>query len=175
MSEVKELRKAIFNMLNYANMYTLVLDESMLIKFANNSLAKELGFKTYHEVLGRCWLDFIAEEDQQNVTVIHSAVSTGSKDWYEKYHEYINDIVTVNGKRITVHWFNSYINSDYNWTFSFGIRKNPPTVITGDSIRRYYEDIIKKDRTMINSLKDMITFRDKLNDSCQPNFLNVKD
>ena len=65
-----------------------------------------------------------------------------------------------------VHWFNSHINTEYNWSFSFGITKTPnPTMVTMDSIREYYKDIIEYDRTMIESMKETIIQNDKV---CQP-------
>jgi transcriptional regulator with PAS, ATPase and Fis domain len=165
-NQVKNLRRTIFNMLNYANMYVLVLDEKMEVRFANSSLALDLGFNNYKELVGRCWLDFIKEEERKTVITIHKVISVG-EEW-EKYKEFQNTI--VGKEEIYVHWFNSHINSDYNWTFSFGIRKKPPTQITMTSIRNYYKDIIDKDRTMIDSMRDMIVFRDRVVDSCQPKF-----
>lgn len=165
--QVKNLRRTIFNMLNYANMYVLVLDEKMEIKFANNSLAVDLGFKGYEELVGRCWLDFIRDEERKTITTIHAVVSRGTE--WEKYREFKNVIITSDGE-INVHWFNSHINSDFNWTFSFGIRQEPQTQVTMTSIRNYYKDIIDKDRTMINSMRDMIVFRERVVDSCSPSF-----
>lgn len=172
MDEIKKLRKTIFNMLNYANMYVLVLDEKLTIKFCNNSLAKDLGFESEREVMGRCWLDFIDDKERKTIVTVHSILANGM-DSENKYKEFINNIVCKNGECILVHWFNSYINSNFNWTFSFGIRKKPVTEITADSIRQYYRDIIDKDRTMIHSMRDMILFKDRVLDSCEPKNLEV--
>ena len=169
--QVKQLRATIFHMLNYANMYVLVLDEKMEVKFANNSLAQDLGFNDYNDLLGKCWLDFIQDQDRQQITTIHAVIAEG-KEW-KKYREFQNCILGSKGN-IIVHWFNSHINSDYNWTFSFGIRKEPQTQVTMESIRSYYRDIVANDRTMINSMKDMILLRERvvnpIVDSCEPNF-----
>ena len=164
--QVITLRKTIFQMLNYANMYVLILDDKMEIQFANNSLAIDLGFKAYNDLVGKCWLDFIIDQDRKSITTIHSVLANGAEDW-EKYREFQNLIQGNNGDKVRVHWFNSHINSNYNWTFSFGIRKEPMTEVTMDSIRTYYKDIIDNDRTMINSMRDMIVFRNRIVDSCE--------
>lgn len=163
--EVKNLRKTIFNMLNYANMFVLVLNEQMIIKYSNTSLAKFLGFNTYKDILGRCWIDFLREDEVQAVKVVHKLIADGVEEW-EKYREFRNHIKPINGEPIMVHWFNSHINTEYNWSFSFGITKTPnPTMVTMDSIREYYKDIIEYDRTMIESMKETIIQNDKV---CQP-------
>jgi hypothetical protein len=53
-------------MLNFTNMYCLVLDKEMVIKFANLSLALDLGFESYEEMIGHCWLDFIKDRRKTN-------------------------------------------------------------------------------------------------------------
>jgi len=169
--QVKQLRKTIFNMLNFTNLYVIVLNEKMDIKFANNSLAIDLGFDSYKELLGRCWLDFIEEKERRTIITIHAAVSNGYDKWEDKYREFNNNIIGVNGKIHSVYWFNSHINTDYNWSFSFGIKKQPKPETTIDSVRNYYKEIINKDRVMINSMRDVIGLRDKIVDSCKPNFI----
>ena len=162
---IAKLQQTVFNMLNYANMYVLVLDEKMTIKFANDCLEKDLGFKEQGESIGRCWLDFIVEEERKTITIVHGVLSKGES---KKYSEFQNDIKSIDGEIHHVHWFNCHINSDYNWTFSFGIRKEPVPEITAESIRGYFRDIIQKDRTMIESIKDTITFKERIIDSCEP-------
>jgi hypothetical protein len=162
--QVIQLRKTIFQMLNYANMYVLVLDDKMEIKFANNSLAVDLGYNKYNDVVGKSWLDYIIDEEKKKIITIHTILSTGLDNW-ERYREFQNIIQPIQGKKIDVHWFNSHINTDLNWTFSFGIRKEPDTRVTMKSIRTYYKDIVDKDRTMINSMRDMLVFRNRIVDS----------
>jgi len=166
--KVKKLRKTIFNMLNYANMFVLVLDEKIIIRYANNSLAKTLGFETYKDIIDKCWLDFLVEDELHAVKKVHRIVADGMEGW-TKYREFRNHIKPINGDPIMVHWFNSHINTDFNWSFSFGITKNPnPTLVSMDSIREYYKDIIEYDRTMIETMKEEILENDK---SCQPALL----
>lgn len=169
--EVRQLRAIVFNMLNFTNIYVLVLDRNMDIKFANNSLAIDLGFKSYKELLGHCWLDFIYENEKTLVSTIHAAVSNGYENWKSKYGEFQNEIIGKNGENNFVYWFNSHINSKYNWMFSFGIKKEQKQNITMDSVRDYYKEIITKDRVMINSMRDVIGLRDKIIDTCKSNFV----
>lgn len=168
--ELKELREVIFNMLNFTNMYCLVLDNKLVIKFVNLSLAIDLGFESYTNLIDQCWLDFIDEREITMITTVHSAVANGIENWEEKYREVQNKIITKEGKSISVHWFNSHINTDLNWTFSFGIKREP-VIDSVDSIRDFYYDVIQKDRVMINSMRDVMGLRDKIVDSCRPNFI----
>jgi len=166
--QIAKLRNTIFQLLNYANMYVVVLDEAMIIKYANTSLAKDLGFDIYKDIIGKCWIDFLPEKEKDQITIVHKIISDG-EDW-ERYREYKNYIKPVEGEPFLVHWFNSHINTDYNWSFSFGINKspNPLRVLSMESIRDYYKDIVEKDRTMIESMKDKILHKDRINDSCEP-------
>jgi PAS domain S-box-containing protein len=164
--QVKELRSIIFNMLNYTNMYILVLDQQMLIKFINNSLANDLGYDKFDDLLGKCWLDFIDENDKETIKIIHTSIANGYENW-KTYKEFQNEINGKDGEKINVCWFNSHINTDYNWTFSFGIKKEIETHSI-DSIRDYYQDIISKDRVMISAMRDVIGLKNKKEDFCVP-------
>lgn len=168
-NEIRKLRKTIFNMLNYANMFVLVLNEEMTIKYSNNSLAKTLGFDTYKDIIGKCWIDFLIEDERKVISVIHKLIADGG-DW-DKYKEFRNHIQPMDGEPIMVHWFNSHINTDFNWSFSFGITKTPnPTMVSMESIRDYYKDIIEYDRTMIEAMRN--TILEKENETtCQPTFM----
>jgi len=150
-----KFQKAIWDMLNYANMFVLLLDENMNIKLLNWSLATKLGFKNEVEPLGRCWLDFLPDEDKEWIKVIHHHVTYTTAE-AEKYKEVINDIVTLSGEVVKVKWFNALINHNYNFTFSMGIYKEPDTKITEESIRTFYRDVIEKDKVMIKALKHLV-------------------
>jgi hypothetical protein len=166
LKERKLLQKAIWDMLNYANMYVVLLGEDLTIKLINWSLATKLGFKDEREPLGECWLEFIKPEEHLRIKAIHSDV-TKNKD--SKFVEHENDIVTKDNIIISVKWFNIHINTDYNMTFSFGIPKTIPAEITEESIRNYYRDIIEKDKTMIKSLKETVLSEGYISDSvCVP-------
>lgn len=169
LTELEQLRTVIFNMLNFTNMYCLVLDQEMVIKFVNLSLALDLGYKSYEELIGQCWLDFITPEEKRMIQIIHRSVSNGSNDWEAKYREVQNNIITKDGKQYPVYWFNSHINTDINWTFSFGIKKLASD--QPDDVRDFYYDIIQRDRVIINSMRDSLGLRDQIVDTCKPTFI----
>jgi len=169
MSELENLREIIFNMLNFTNMYCLVLNKEMVIKFVNLSLAIDLGYKSYEELLGHCWLNFIKEEEKQMIETIHNSIAQGTKGWEEKYREVQSNIITKDGKEFPVYWFNSHINTDINWSFSFGIKKLQSD--KEDDIRDFYFDILKRDRVIINSMRDSLGLRDRIVDTCKPTFV----
>lgn len=150
-----ELKKAIWDMLNYANMYVLILDKDMTVELINWSLATELGFKEEKEVIGKCWVDFIPEEYRDLIKVAHFCLV--HKEGCHQYKEMANEVQRLDGTIFLVKWFNIPINHNYNMTLSMGLKTdiNESTIVSEDSIRSYYRDIIAKDRTMIQSLKDI--------------------
>lgn len=155
-NESLSLKKAIWDMLNYANMFVLILDKEMTIKLCNWSLATTLGFKDESEILEKCWLDFIPQQNRDLVKQIHNMVKICEEQKDEKYKEVVNDILLPNGKTLLVRWFNMCINHSYNMTFSIGITQMVQAQATDESIRAYYMGVIEKDRTMIHSLRDFI-------------------
>jgi len=154
------LQKTVWDMLNYANMFVLVLDSEMTIKLVNWSLATRLGFKHESEPLGRCWLDFLEPKDIEWLKAVHHAVTYSTKE-AEKYREVINIVVALDGTKLKIKWFNAMINHNYNFTFSLGIFEEAElkTEVTEDSIRAFYRDVIEKDKVMIKGLKDMLNLR----------------
>jgi len=147
-------------------MYVLVLDEKMNIKFANYSLYNVLGFVDHNEILGKCWLDFIKKEDSDSIVSIHHAISTDAKD-SKMFNEYTNDIVPITGEPVSVKWFNAHINHEYNWSFSIGIQTAKPVMITAESVRSYYKQVLENDRTMILSLRNSIINTNEKNHQCE--------
>jgi PAS domain-containing protein len=154
--ESVDLKKAIWDILNYSNMYVLLLDSELCVRLINWNLATTLGYKGEKEVLGKCWLDFIPPTDRNLFKISHHYLVYGEKDTANNCREVINDVKKLDGELITIKWFNIPINSIYHMIFSMGI---PVTInkddISEDSIRTYYNDIIRQDRTMIESLRDV--------------------
>jgi hypothetical protein len=105
--EKEALEKAVWDMINYANMFVLLLDPKMN------------GFNDPKEVIGRCWLDFIKPNEQDQIYAIHHSLAHDSEEESEKYREVVNDIVKLDGKVCTIKWFNFPINHQYHLTFSF--------------------------------------------------------
>lgn len=158
--ESSVLKKAIWDMLNYAQMYVLLLDSKMIIRLINWSLATDLGFEDEKEAVGKCWTDFLPEKTSDAIINVHSKL-TRQQDTNREYREIITDIKTIKNDIVPVKWFNIPINSHYNMVFSVGLRLSEigievASTVSEDSIRTYYRDIIQKDRTMIQSLKDVV-------------------
>lgn len=161
--EAKSLRKAVWDMLNYAQMYVVILDRDMNIVLINYSLSTALGFKNEKEPIGRCWGDFIPPEGQDLVYVIHQKLAFEQDN---SYREVTNEILTMDGEKILVKWFNIPINSQFNMTFSFGLpRLDTPLIISEDAVRAYYHDILHRDKTMIKSIRDSLVAQKRV-ESC---------
>lgn len=150
------LTKAIWDILNYASVYIVILDRDMNVRLLNWSLATDLGFESEKDVIGKCWMDFIPVDNRELVRKVHHYLSTNERA--DKYREITNNIETLKKSIISVKWFNIPVNSGFNLTFSVGIKIDEETnsIIAEDSIRSYYRDIIQKDRTMIQSLRDVV-------------------
>jgi len=158
--EATTLKKAIWDIINYAQMYVVILDKHMIIRLINHSLAKELGFENERDVIGKCWKEFVPDNQQMQVMSVHYTLANEPEN-YKKYSEFVNDIKTPSGEVITIKWFNVPINGGYNMTYSMGLKIDPGkkaavVKISEDSVRTYYRDIIEKDRTMIQSLRDVV-------------------
>lgn len=150
------LMKALWDMLNYANIFIVLLDSTMHIKLANWSLATKLGFETEKDIIGKCWLDYIKPAEKKYIKNIHKAlISNDEKS--NQYTEITNDIILKNNETLLVKWFNIPINGQYNLTFSIGIQRCVTFEETEDAIRAYYRDIIDQDKTMIESIRESLS------------------
>jgi PAS domain S-box-containing protein len=155
-NRVRSMRNAVWDMLNYAKMFIVILDSDMDIKLANWNLATTIGFKNEDEMIGKNWLDFIPEEEREMIKTYHSLL-INSETLDNINREFFNCIETKSGEKINVKWFNTKVNNNYNWTFSSGIpRYDENFENTEESIRAYYRDIIEQDKTMIEALRDTI-------------------
>jgi hypothetical protein len=167
-NESVSLKKAIWDMLNYANMFVLILDKNMVVKLCNYSLATAIGFKSEKEMMEKCWLDFIPEKDRLLVEHVHTKVKVCEEQKDEKYKEVINDILLLDGRTISVRWFNMCINHSYQMSFSIGVTQDIKAEATDESIRSYYRDIVDKDRTMIQSIRDLVLGKRSPQTTCSP-------
>ena len=158
MEQLENTKIAVWDMRVYSNKFVLVLDENIKIRFINLSLAKLLGFENEKEAVGKSWLDFIPDTERQTIKKVHVMIKEDESG--HLFAEYINRIVTLKNEMIDIKWFNTRINHKYEWTFSFGVILEQPQVVNEQSIRDYYLDIIKKDRTAIVAIRDKL-----LNDS----------
>jgi hypothetical protein len=92
------LRKAIWDMLNYANMYVILLDSRMIIRLINWSLATDLGFEHEHDAIGKCWLEFIPDTSRDLIKHIHADLAFGNNK--SKHREITNEVIYKNWKDI---------------------------------------------------------------------------
>lgn len=154
--KMKKIQIAIMEMFSYANMYVLILDDTMTIKFINYSLATELGFSDEIQPLNRCWLDFVSEKELDVVKIIHHTLVNFSDEESEKYREVITECKKLNGDLFSIKWFNVRINHKYNWSFSFGLPCEKEVKLTEESVREYWNNRIVKDKVMIQTMRDLI-------------------
>jgi len=152
--ELENTKRAIWNMMIYSNKFVLILDEDMKVRFINLSLAKILGFNDEKEIVGMPWENFIPETERKTIKKVHKFIKEDESG--QLFGEYINSVVAIDKQLVNIKWFNTRINHDYQWTFSFGVQLEKPQVIDEESVRSYYLDIIKKDRTTILAIRDKL-------------------
>lgn len=141
----------LLQILNYSNAYVVVLDKVMDIQFVNLTLAQRLGFESKEDPISMCWLDFIPEKYRARIRTVHSALVHQQGREYREFTNIIND---RNGVEFNVRWFNTAINHETYWTFSFGLPQIEMIEVSEDSIRDHFRGAIESDKTMIQSLKE---------------------
>jgi PAS domain S-box-containing protein len=157
-SNTKEkIELSIWDIFNYSNVYLLVLDNNMDIKLSSYMLATDIGFNNENEILGKNWNQFIPNNLKDNINHIHKNLIQNPTT-NTKYQEVTNEIVTLNGDIISVKWFNTRINNGIKLTFSIGVplTKKIRHEDNIETLRAYWNDIIQKDRTAINTFRDII-------------------
>lgn len=148
----RKIELNLWNALNYSNLLILVLDKSGNIKLCNYRLAKFLGHDKEDELVGRSWYEFLSESDQSIFIYIQEKMSSKQ----EGFEEVAYDIKTPDGS-VAVKWFISVINGELNWTFCVGMPIYSGITVEDnlDALRLYFRDIIVKDRTTINAMKEV--------------------
>lgn len=163
-NESRALKRVVWNILNYANLFLVLLDSNMNVRMSNWSLAHKLGFEDETGLVGKCWLDYIKPEEKDMIKNVYKTLSTDSPK-AEEYKEFTNEIVLPDKELLVVKWFNIYINSELHFTLSLGVQKYIPTEETEDSVRSYYRDIVEKDKTFIKSIRETL-LENSISDSC---------
>ena len=148
-----QVQNNLWSALDYSNLFVLILNKEYKVVLANYRLAKSLGYENEVSLIGQEWKKHLTEFDEELIKHVFEETLKGSK----KYEEFTNDIMGINRERITVKWFNTLINSTFNCVFSIGVpltqEISPNDNI--DSVRSYFTDIIKRDRTTINAMKEV--------------------
>jgi PAS domain S-box-containing protein len=149
----EQIQNNIWKILDYCNLFIVMLDKNLNIKIVNYHLMKVLGYDNDEKLIGENWSKFLTNVDLDLIKHVHEEILSGST----LYKEFTNDIIDGNKKTITVKWFNSYINSEFNCIFSIGIplTKEPSLEDDIDSLRTYFKDILDKDKTTIMALKEV--------------------
>jgi PAS domain S-box-containing protein len=160
-NEAKHLHMNLWKLLDYSNIFALILDQNYHIKAINDHLAKTLGFLP-NDLINEDWLKFLKNDDQDVIKYVLKQVLNDNGE----YSEFSNDIIDIDQNIITVKWFNSLINHNYHWVFSVGIPVtiNQPTLDEDiQSIRSYFKDILQKDKTVINAMREVaLEYSDKI-------------
>lgn len=148
----RQVELNLWNSLNYSNLLILVLDKIGNIKLCNYRLGKFLGFEKEEDLVGKSWFTFLNESDQSIFLYIQEKMTSQQ----EGFEEVAYDIATPDGS-VAVKWFVSFINGDLNWTFCVGMPIYSGVTVEDnlDTLRSYFRDIIVKDRTTINAMKEV--------------------
>ena len=149
--QFEDFANLLFEILNNSNVYIVVLDRTINIRFINAPLANRLGFENIDELIGRCWLDFIPEKIHETLKTVHAYIFYNSED---DYREYTNEILPLDKISLKVKWYNTVINHKTFWTFSFGLPLNNSEIQSKASIRADFKNMIESDKTVIKSLKE---------------------
>ena len=162
--ESEKLTKSLWDIFNYSNFAVVLLDPNMNILLGNFYLAQLVGLDSEDLLTGRNWLEFIDESEEKIIKFVHANVIC---------NEHINDIKTLTGKKIPIRWFNSKINQGFEGTFSIGIpiTQTITQEDTIDSMRAYWSDIIKQDKTTIQAMKKI--FDEQMKSGLQDDSCNL--
>jgi PAS domain S-box-containing protein len=81
--DLERSKRTMWQMMNYLNLYVVVLDKNVNIVLANRYLIFGLGYENEDEVVGRCWYDFIPTTQHQVIANIHSGVLQNDSRYFE--------------------------------------------------------------------------------------------
>lgn len=151
--EMEKIQTNIWKLLDYLNMFILVLNKDFVIKIGNFHLARTLGYNDENDLIGLSFEKFIKSNDVELIKHVQTEILNGS----ESYKEFTFDILDKDYKTITVKWFNMKINGEFNCVFSIGLplTKEPTLDEDIDSVRAYFRDILEQDKTTINAMKEI--------------------
>lgn len=151
--ELQKIQSGIWNLMDHSNMFMVMLDKDMNIKLVNHHLTKVLGYNNSSELIGLNWSQFLKSPDIEIILHVISEILKGSKN----YKEFTNDILFPGNQAVTVRWFNTLINSDFNCVFSIGLplTKVPSIDEDIDNIRSYFKEILEQDKNVINAMKEV--------------------
>lgn len=157
--EKNKLYISIKELMDYSNIYMVVINKDLKIKMCSLKLAKDLGYNNINEIEGKSWLDYIDKNDKTEVINIHKYIISDNKNGYDKYKEINSNIILKDDSKINVKWFNAKLNNNFNCTFSIGIPYDNDEITENDSmddIRTYWRHIINENNSILNTLRILV-------------------
>jgi len=156
MDELKHTVLNLWSIVSLTAHYILILSPDFTIKFANDQLAYDLGYKHETEMVGVNWMDHIPQYFKDVIPYVHDKLMQADT----RYREFTNDIVTLDDNLINVKWFNSFINGQHNWILCIGIPLVVPDVEQSiRALRKYWKEAIQQDKMLIESIKEVSNVR----------------
>lgn len=153
-AEKKKLQNSIWKILNLSNLFVVSVDRNFKINLINDCLIKALGYDSDKDLLGQNWSKLLTPETMEITKFMHQDLLSGSP----KYKEMMFDLIKKDSTKISAKWFNTLINSEFQFIFSVGIPLYiEPTSLTQniDNVREYFRQILEKDRMTISAMKDI--------------------
>jgi len=142
--------------LHQSQLFLIVIDNYLKIHLINIPLCKILGFKTEHDLIGKDWLKFIKPDEKKITQNIYTKLLSCNDFSNNNYVELTNNIILPNKDIISIKWINVIIKE--NLIFSFGFKNkeidDKDEIDDINSFRQYYQNILQKDRLMIQSYQD---------------------
>lgn len=151
-SERTRFEENIWELIDYAKFFLVVLDKDLNIRVCNDSLASILGLRDGKEAVGMNWLNFTPEESRESLKRVYSYLLSGD----ETHKEFVEEIVTATNEVIFIKWFNRLANGSLLLRVGVATSSENNSRKTIDDVRLYFKNVIEKDRTMIEVLKKSI-------------------
>jgi len=165
LSEVKKAKETIsfiWSIFNYSKFFVLVLSNDFKVKLCNWYLASRLGYDDETKIIGSDWRRFVP---QNYIPILGNLRDIILKNSDNNYQEFVNDIITLDNKVITVRWFNGMIQTNGKGIFSIGVPIEQTNAIldSEESIRSYWKNMILKDGQALDIMKEVIKGQPKQN------------
>ena len=154
-SPLTDLRRTAFNIWNIideSHNYIVVLDKNMNIIYCNLAIATQLGYTSSNSLIGENWNKHVIEEQIPVINLFHENILNK----INMAQEFTYEIVDKDKNIQTIKWFSSLINGNSNLIFNVGIpiKKDIGIDDSIDTIRKYFQSSIDKDKLFIQTIKN---------------------
>ena len=147
---MNEIIETVCRLIDFSNMFLVIMGEDGKIASIGNRVSKHINHpENFVELNGKNWFDFVVPIDRERVQGEYNEIIL-NKDLCK---ETIYGISGETSGAIQIKWIISYVNHEYNLVLSIGIPVSKDET-EFERIRNYYSEIIAKDRTNIQSIKD---------------------